>query len=54
MVLEVVKIQSWEVNVLATRKLAGNPSTKDKVKQIIFASSGSVYGLKKRKKLLKI
>ncbi len=41
---------SWEVNVLATRKLA-ELSIKNKVKQIIFASSGSVYGLKKEKKV---
>ena len=44
---------SWEVNVLAIRKLA-ELSIKNKVKQIIFASSGSVYGLKKKKKLPKI
>ena len=41
---------SWEVNVLAIRKLA-ELSIKNKVKQIIFASSGSVYGLKKEKKV---
>jgi nucleoside-diphosphate-sugar epimerase len=41
---------SWEVNVLATKKLA-ELSIKNKVKQIIFASSGSVYGLKKEKKV---
>ena len=33
---------------MATRKLA-ELSIKNKVKQIIFASSGSVYGLKKKK-----
>ena len=37
-------------NVLAIRKLA-ELSIKNKVKQIIFASSGSVYGLKKEKKV---
>ena len=37
---------SWEVNVLATQKLVEN-SIKNKVKQFIFASSGSVYGIKK-------
>jgi len=39
---------SWEVNVLATQKLIEN-SIKNKVKQFIFASSGSVYGVKKEK-----
>jgi len=39
---------SWEVNVLATQKLIEN-SIKNKVKQFIFASSGSVYGIKKEK-----
>ena len=39
---------SWEVNVLATQKLIEN-SVKYKVKQFIFASSGSVYGVKKEK-----
>ena len=41
---------SWEVNVLATQKLIEN-SIKNKVKQFIFASSGSVYGVKKEKKV---
>ena len=41
---------SWEVNVLATKKLA-ELSIKNKVKQIIFASSGSVYGLKKERRV---
>tara|TARA_B100001175_G_scaffold300272_1_gene292431 strand:- start:778 stop:1716 length:939 start_codon:yes stop_codon:yes gene_type:complete len=39
---------SWEVNVLATQKLIEN-SVKYKVKQFIFASSGSVYGVKEEK-----
>ena len=39
---------SWEVNVLATQKLIEN-SIKHKVKQFIFASSGSVYGVKEEK-----
>jgi len=39
---------SWEVNVLATQKLVEN-AVKHKVKQFIFASSGSVYGVKKEK-----
>ena len=36
---------SWEVNVLATQKLVES-AVKHKVKQFIFASSGSVYGVK--------
>tara|TARA_B110000014_G_C20098908_1_gene576447 strand:+ start:16 stop:954 length:939 start_codon:yes stop_codon:yes gene_type:complete len=41
---------SWEVNVLATQRLVEN-SIKNKVKQFIFASSGSVYGIKKEKEV---
>jgi nucleoside-diphosphate-sugar epimerase len=41
---------SWEVNVLATQKLVEN-SIKNKVKHFIFASSGSVYGIKKEEKV---
>ena len=41
---------SWEVNVLATQKLIEN-SIKNKVKQFIFASSGSVYGVKQEKEV---
>lgn len=41
---------SWEVNVLATQKLV-EKSISNKVKQFIFASSGSVYGVKKEKKV---
>tara|TARA_B100001057_G_scaffold501252_1_gene622544 strand:+ start:15208 stop:16164 length:957 start_codon:yes stop_codon:yes gene_type:complete len=41
---------SWDVNVLATQKLIEN-SVKNKVKKFIFASSGSVYGIKKEKKV---
>ena len=36
---------SWEVNVLATQQLA-NKAIKANVNQFIFASSGSVYGIK--------
>jgi nucleoside-diphosphate-sugar epimerase len=36
---------SWEVNVLATQKLADN-AIRAGVKQLIYASSGSVYGIK--------
>jgi nucleoside-diphosphate-sugar epimerase len=41
---------SWDVNVLATQKLLEN-SIKNKVKHFIFASSGSVYGIKKEKEV---
>ena len=41
---------SWEVNVLATQKLIEN-AVKNKVKQFIYASSGSVYGVKKEKEV---
>jgi nucleoside-diphosphate-sugar epimerase len=41
---------SWEVNVLATKKII-EKAIKEKVKHFIFASSGSVYGLKKEKKV---
>ena len=43
---------SWDVNVLATQKLIEN-SVKNKVKKFIFASSGSVYGIKKDYQLMK-
>ena len=36
---------SWEVNVLASYKLA-DKAVRNGVKQIIYASSGSVYGIK--------
>ena len=41
---------TWDVNVLATYKLI-NIAIKKKVKKFIFASSGSVYGIKKEKKV---
>ena len=41
---------SWEVNVLATKKII-EFSIKNKVNQFIYASSGSVYGIKKEKKV---
>ena len=41
---------SWEVNVLAS-KLIADHAIKNKVKKIIFFSSGSVYGVKKKIKL---
>ena len=36
---------SWEVNVLATQQMA-NEARKHGIKQFIYASSGSVYGVK--------
>jgi len=41
---------TWDVNVLATYKLI-NLAIDKKVKKFIFASSGSVYGIKKEKKV---
>lgn len=41
---------SWEVNVLAS-KLIADHAIKNKVKKIIYFSSGSVYGVKKENKV---
>ena len=41
---------SWEVNVLASKIIADH-AIKSKVKKIIFFSSGSVYGVKKEKRV---
>ena len=41
---------SWEINVLAS-KLIARHVIKNKVKKIIFLSSGSVYGVKKEKRV---
>ena len=41
---------SWEINVLAS-KLIARHAIKNKVKKIFFLSSGSVYGIKKEKKV---
>ena len=41
---------SWEVNVLASKQIADN-AVKFGIKQIIFASSGSVYGIKEEPKV---
>tara|TARA_Y100000590_G_C15697839_1_gene1005809 strand:+ start:1053 stop:2003 length:951 start_codon:yes stop_codon:yes gene_type:complete len=41
---------SWEINVLGTKKIV-EQAIKKKVKHFIFASSGSVYGVKKEKKV---
>ena len=47
---EVAPNLSWEINVLALRDLA-EKSVKAGVKQFIYASSGSVYGISKKKKV---
>ena len=44
---------SWEVNVLGTKMLI-EKCIKNKVKHFLYASSGSVYGVSKKEKLLKI
>ncbi len=41
---------SWNINVLGAMKLAEKCKS-NKVKQLIYASSGSVYGVKKEKKV---
>jgi len=41
---------SWEVNVLATQKLV-EKAINNKVKHFLYASSGSVYGVKKEKQV---
>ena len=41
---------SWEVNVLASQQLA-DKAVRNNVKQFIFASSGSVYGIKEEDKV---
>ena len=48
--VELNQALSWEVNVLATQMLL-EKAIKDKVKHFIFSSSGSVYGVKKEKKV---
>ena len=42
---------SWEVNVLATQQLI-DQAVRSGVDQFIFASSGSVYGVKKENKVI--
>ena len=44
------QVLSWEVNVLSTKVIL-DLCIKNKVKQIVYASSGSVYGVKKEKKV---
>jgi len=47
---ELDKNLSWEASALGTLRLI-NSALKYKVKKIIYASSGSVYGIKKEKKV---
>ena len=42
---------TWDINVLATYNLI-DLAVKKKIKKFIFASSGSVYGIKKEKKVI--
>lgn len=48
--VELNPILSWEVNVLGTKNLI-EKSIREKIKHFIFASSGSVYGVKKEKEV---
>ncbi len=48
--VELNPLLSWEVNVLATQRLV-DKAVKSGVKQFIFASSGSVYGVKKEEQV---
>ena len=48
--VELDQTLSWEVNVLAAKKLIEN-SIKSGVKKFIYASSGSVYGVKEEMKV---
>ena len=48
--VELNPLLSWEVNVLATQRLV-DKAVKNGVKQFIFASSGSVYGVKKEEQV---
>lgn len=48
--VELNETLSWEVNVLSTQRLAEKASQSN-VKQFIYASSGSVYGVKEEEKV---
>ena len=48
--VELNETLSWEVNVLSTQRLAEKASQAN-VKQFIYASSGSVYGVKEDEKV---
>ena len=47
---ELKETLSWNINVFALKKII-EQSIKFKVKKFIYASSGSVYGIKKEKKV---
>ena len=44
---------TWEISALATMQLA-DKAVRNNVKQFIYASSGSVYGIKKEESVTKI
>ena len=48
--VELKQTLSWEVNVLAGQQLI-DIATRENVKQFIYASSGSVYGIKEEEKV---
>jgi len=48
--VELNPLSSWEINVLASQQIL-EKAIKQKVPHIIFASSGSVYGVKKEDKV---
>ena len=48
--VELNPLSSWEINVLASQQIL-DKAISQKVKHVIFASSGSVYGVKKEDKV---
>ena len=48
--VELNPTMSWEVNVLASQQIADR-AVRDGVEHFIFASSGSVYGIKEEEKV---
>ena len=48
--VELNPLSSWEINVLASQQIL-DKAIKQKVNHVIFASSGSVYGVKKEDKV---
>ena len=48
--VELNPLLSWEINVLSAKFII-EKAIKSKVQRVIFASSGSVYGIKKEKKV---
>ena len=43
---------SWDINVLASHEIMEKITRETSIKKVIFSSSGSVYGLKKEKKVV--